>query len=317
MALLLLVNQRGISRLLFKKINTLAVFAVIFLLYNASLLSAEEIAVVKSSNIKPYNDAIEGFKHTCRCTIRELNLPEIGQNNIQKKILAIRPDAVLAVGIDALNSVGKTNSLPIFYTMLSELEPEFAEKRKKYSGTNIDILPETYLGYIARLFPKATKVGLIYSKRNTGQFVNDALAVSNSFGFEIIAREVSTPTRVPAVIESLKGKIDVFWMLPDAAVITSETVDSIFLFSFQNNVPVFSFSNKYVKKGALASLSVDPVDLGAQTGELVAKKLDKGDVENHIHVRPQKFILSVNRRIAPKFGLSIGDEIVRQADEVY
>ena len=96
-----------IPKLHFKRIHALAVLAVIFLLYNASMLSAEEIVVVKSSDIKPYNDALEGFKRTCRCTVRELDLPETGQNNIQKKILEIGPDAVLAIGMDALNSVGK------------------------------------------------------------------------------------------------------------------------------------------------------------------------------------------------------------------
>jgi putative ABC transport system substrate-binding protein len=295
----------------------LAVLAVMFLLYNASLLSAEDIVVVKSHDIKPYNDSIEGFKRTCRCTIRELSLPEIGQNNIQKKILEIGPDAVLAIGMDALNSVGKIDNLPIFYSMLTELMPEFAEKRKKYSGTSMDILPETYLSYMKRLFPKARKVGIIYSKHNTGQFVNEALAISNSIGFEIIVREVSTPARVPAVIESMKGKIDIFWMLPDTEVITPETVDSILLFSFQNNIPVFSFSNKYVKMGAMASLSVDPVALGVQTGALVAKKINNGVVENPVNIRPQKVLLSVNRKIAAKFGLPLGDEIVSQAEEVY
>ena len=313
----MLLIQGDIYKLLFNRKNTFAALAVIFLLYNAPLLSAEEIVVVKSSDIKPYNDALEGFKRTCRCTVRELNLPETGQNNIHKKILGIAPDAVLAIGIDALNSVGKIDNLPIFYTMITELVPEFAEKRKKYSGTNMDILPETYLSYMARLFPKARRVGIIYSKRNTGQFVNEALAISNSSGFEIIAREVSTPARVPAVIESMKGKIDMFWMLPDTEVVTSETVDSILLFSFQNNVPVFSFSNKYVKMGALASLRVDPVALGAQTGTIVSKRLDNDIVENPVHTRPQKVLLSVNRKIAAKFGLPLGDEIVRQADEVY
>ncbi len=295
----------------------LAVLAVMFLFFNTSLLSAKEVVVVKSHDIKPYNDTIEGFKRTCRCTVRELNLPETGQNNVQKKILEIGPDAVLAIGMDALNSVGKIDKLPIFYSMLTELMPEFAEKRKKYSGAGMDILPETYLGYMKRLFPKAKRVGIIYSKRNTAQFVNEALAVSNSIGFEMIVREVSTPARVPAIIESMAGKIDIFWMLPDTDVITSETVDSILLFSFQNNVPVFSFSNKYVKMGAMASLSVDPVALGAQTGALVAKKLDNGAVENLVHIRPQKVLLSVNRKIAAKFGLPLGDEIVRQAVEVY
>jgi ABC-type uncharacterized transport system substrate-binding protein len=69
--------------------------------------------------------------------------------------------------------------------------------------------------------------------------------------------------------------------------------------------------------GALASLSIDPVALGAQTGALVAKELDKGVVENHVHIRPQKVLLSVNRKIAAKFGLPLGDEIVKQVDESY
>jgi putative ABC transport system substrate-binding protein len=77
-------------------------------------------------------------------------------------------------------------------------------------------------------------------------------------GFEIITREVTRPYEVSGAIENLRGKIDVFWMLPDPIVITPETFNSILLFSFQNKVPVFSFSNKYVKMGALASLSADP-----------------------------------------------------------
>jgi putative ABC transport system substrate-binding protein len=312
----LLAKYGGISKLFSRKTHTL-LLAIILLLCNAALSSAKEIIVVKSADIKPYNEAIEGFKRTCSCTVRELNLRETGQKNVQKQILDIRPDAVLAVGMDALNSVGKINNVPIFYTMITELMPEFSEKRARYSGTNMDILPETYLSYMARLFPKAKRVGVIYSRRNTGQFVNEAIAVSKSSGLEIIAREVTSPARVPAVIESMKGKIDIFWMLPDADVITPETVDSLLLFSFENNVPVFSFSNKYVKMGALASLSVDSVALGEQTGALVANKLDKGSIGNHLHMHPQKVLLSVNKKIAAKFGLALGSDILRQADEAF
>ena len=103
--------------------------------------------------------------------------------------------------MDALKSVAKSKSAHILHHG-DGIMPEFAEKRKKYSGTSMDILPETYLSNMAGLFPKARRIGIIYSRRNTGQFVNEALAISHSIGFEIIAREVSSPSKC---LRSLKA----------------------------------------------------------------------------------------------------------------
>jgi putative ABC transport system substrate-binding protein len=295
----------------------LTAVAAAFLLGNVSLLSAAEIVVVKSSAIKPYNDALEGFKSTCRCTVQELNLPEAGERNIQGLINRIKPDGILAIGMYALSSVAKVENLPIFYTMVTEYGSEVSMDIKNISGVSMDILPETYLNNMASLFPDTKRIGLIYNRQNTGKFVREALAISRSKGFEIVAREVSNSGEVPAVIESLKGEIDMFWMLPDITVVTPQTIDAILLFSFQNKVPVFSFSSKYVKMGALASLSADAFGLGAQTGELIAKKLNNGSHENPVHTHPQKVFLSINRKVAEKFGLPHISEMSRKADEVY
>ena len=203
-----------------KRIHTfsLTALAAAFLLCSAALLSAAELVVVKSSGIKPYNDALEGFKSTCMCTVTELNLPEIGKENIQEQIIRIRPVGVLAIGMDALRSVSTMKDPPIFYTMVTEYGPGFPVNMKNLSGFSMDILPETYLRNMAGLFPAAKRIGIIYSRQNTGKLVKDATAISRSIGLEIVAREVSGPGEVPAVIESLKGRIDMFWMLPDTMV---------------------------------------------------------------------------------------------------
>ena len=308
-----------IFRLDLKRIHTflLAALALVFLLCSAARLSAAELVVVKSSVIKPYSEALEGFKSTCMCTVTELNLPETGEGDIREQISRTKPDGVLAIGMDALKIVSKTNNLPIFYTMITEYGYEVPLNLKKFSGVSMDILPETYLRYMAGLFPAAKRIGIVYSKQNTSKLVKDATAISRSFGLEIVAREVSGPGEVPAVIESLKGQIDIFWMLPDTMAVTPQTIDAILLFSFQHKVPVFSFSGKYVKMGALASLSADPFRLGARTGELVAKKLNDGRYENPEHMHPTKVILTINKKVAEKFGLQQNSEIFRKADEVY
>jgi ABC-type uncharacterized transport system substrate-binding protein len=122
---------------------------------------------------------------------------------------------------------------------------------------------------------------------------------------------------VPNLIEGLGGKIDTYWMLPDSAVITSETVEAILLFSFKYSVPVFTFANKYVKMGATASIITDPFALGAQTGEIVAKKLDRKDFSNHVHKSTNKTLLFINTKIADKIGIPFNADIIRQAEEVY
>ena len=311
------INAGELYKLFRNKIHTafLTASAVIFLLCTATKLSAAEIVVVKSSALKPYNDALEGFKSTCLCTVRELNLAESGQ--LKRQILESKPAAVLAIGVDALNSLGNLDGPPLFYTMVSEMTPELAAKTKHLSGTRIDLMPETYLNTMRKLFPKAGRIGIIFSNRNTGAFVKAVQDISYSNGFEIIAKEVTTPREVPNIIEGLREKIDMFWMLPDSGVITTETVEAIFLFSFKNKVPVFSFANKYVKMGAIASISADPFNLGAQTGEIVAKKLDHKDFHNHVHKRAQKTLLFLNSNIAGKMGVVFKADIIRQAEEVY
>jgi len=295
----------------------LTALAAAFLLCSAALLSAAELVVVKSSGIKPYNDALEGFKSTCMCTVTELNLSEIGNEKIQEQIVRTKPVGVLAIGMDALRSVSTIKDPPIFYTMVTEYGLGFPANMKNYSGYSMDILPETYLRNMAGLFPDAKRIGIIYSKQNSGKFVKEATAMSHSMEFEIVAREVSGPGEVPAVIESLKGRIDIVWMLPDTLVLTPQTVDAMLLFSFQNKVPVFSFSGKYVKMGALASLSADPFHLGAKTGELVAKKLNNHSYENPAHMHPTKVIMTINKKVAEKFGLPQNSDLFRKADEVY
>ena len=170
---------------------------------------------------------------------------------------------------------------------------------------------------MARLFPRAKRIGLVYDKRNTGNFVKEAMAISSLKRFEIIALEASNPGQAAALIQTLRGKIDVCWIVPDPTVATTGTVDSILLFSFQNNVPVVSFAKKHVKMGALASLSVSPFDLGAQTGEIALKKLSNSRSGIPALSNPQSITLSINKKMAEKLGIPLTDAVLREAGEVY
>jgi putative ABC transport system substrate-binding protein len=304
-------KNRGI---VFKKAVVLQI--ILLFLLPAVSSQANDVVVLKSANIKPYNDALKGFKGSCGCNVLEVDLGQVGAGNISKKLAEFDPDMVLAIGMDALSRAQAVTDLPVIYAMV--LPSQFpGQIKKNVSGVSMDIPPAKILGTIQEIFPAARRVGIVYDPRHSDSFVSGALYAAEQRGIRLLLKEAGRPSEVPSVIDMMRGKIDVFWMLPDVTVTTPETVKYLLLFSFQNRVPVFSFSGKYVEMGALAALNIVPFDIGVQAGEM-AKKLSNGRNNGMpIRVDARKTELSVNRTVARKLGIRISDDVLRRADNVY
>jgi putative ABC transport system substrate-binding protein len=162
------------------------------------------------------------------------------------------------------------------------------------------------------MFPRARKIGVFHDPRNSGPFVAEASKIALRRGVELVVRTVSSPREVPALLDGMRNTLDIFWMLPDPTVVNPETVDAILLFSFQNNVPVFSFSHKYVDMGAVAALQVSPFDMGAQAGE-IAKALSAGG-KGPMRSYANKYRFIINRKVAAKMGLWFSPDIMKKAE---
>ena len=268
------------------------------------------VIVVKSAELKPYQDAVRGFKDACNCDVRELKPDEVvgGDDILQKS-----PAAVVAIGTSGFKKVRAMRDLPVVYTMVMPAEVALS-LRPNISGVSMDISPETYVATMKEAFPGAKRVGLLYDPRHTAAFVEEAAKAARAAGLELVDKQVRDPREIPGLLDKMQGAIDVFWMVPDATIATAETVDYLLHFSFQHSVPIFSFSRKYVEMGAVAALDVDPYDMGAQAGEIV-KKLAKGET-GAIRVWARASRLTINRKVAAKMGLKIKDEIAKKVENV-
>jgi len=103
----------------------------------------------------------------------------------------------------------------------------------------------------------------------------------------------------------MKEKIDAFWMLPDITLITPETVKFLLLFSFENNIPLLAFSEKYVEAGAFMSTGIDAFDMGIQAGELANEILSGRGAKDVQQVCARKVVVSTNLMIARKLGINL------------
>lgn len=294
-----------------KHYTLLILITIFFLVSIFASADAFEVVAVKSADFKPYNDALKGFRNACNCEVRELNLVEDEKQITLEKISRLSPDAVLAIGTEAFKKVKSIKDLPVIYAMVMPSEAHIS-LQKNISGVSMDISPETYMKTIVEIFPKAKQIGMIYDPRYTGLCFREITEVANTRGIKIVSRIARNPGDVPDLIEGMQNKIDIFWMLADYTVVTPETFNYMLLFSFQNNVPIFTFSGKYVEMGAVAALNINPFDMGVQAGE-IARMLLEGR-EGPIRAYAKKTTLTINKKIAKKLGINISNEILRRAE---
>ena len=254
--------------------------------------------------MKPFDDALRGFRSACKADSKTVVVADAEGVDIVRMVREERPQLILAIGADALQRVKKIRDIPIIYLMV--LNPEkITGGAKNIVGINMNIPPEKYLGLMERMNLPKLKVGLFYDPAKTGAFVKRIQQTARSRGIEIMAREVRHPQEVPVLLAEMKGSCNLFWMIPDATVVTPETVEFLLLFSQQNGTPVVTFAGKYVDSGALVSLDIDGVDLGKQGGEMANRILDGTRVSDIPATEARKAVLRVNRKVARKLGINL------------
>jgi ABC-type uncharacterized transport system substrate-binding protein len=292
-----------------KKISFLLILVLTLCLAGHSW--AYEAAVLKSANIRPYNDALRGFQSSCGCSVTTVTPEWTGDSSLGEEISRLHPDVVLAIGMDALAQVRTITDLPVIYVMVPGRLT--GGKAGKASGVSMYISPSRYLDAMTRLFPTARRIGLVYDPKNSDAYVKEAMRAAAVRGIDLVVKRADTAASVPALMDGLKGRIDLFWMLPEPALLNSATVDYMFLFSFEGRVPIFTFSKKYVDMGAAVALTVDSFDMGAQAGN-IAKRLQGAGNAGKIRVDAHVSGLVINRKVLEKLGIRVNAKTIGRAE---
>jgi len=278
---------------------------LMFLVLCCGLAEAgQEIVAVQSVRVGPYEEAIKGFKSTSHARIHRIVMSETQGADVLREIKRIKPDMVLAIGRDALSTVKKIKSVPIVYLMV--LNPQTVlSGESNITGVSMNISPEKQLKAILDALPQTKRIGLVYDPNRTADFVKEAQHAAGKMGVTLLANETGSSKEVPSAILDMKGKIDAFWMVPDVTVITPDTVEFLILFSMENNLPLLTFSEKYLELGAFMSTAIDPFDMGVQAWELAKNILRGKDGKSTQQVHARRMIVSTNLVVAGKLGIHL------------
>jgi putative ABC transport system substrate-binding protein len=278
-------------------LRTLLLLILLPLLTAASAL-ASELLIVQSLRSPLYDEALRGFRESCSVKSRTLVLSDYSEVDLARVVREERPRLVLAVGDGALTALRKVRGTPVLSLMALGLGNSGSVQ---VPGVGLAVKPEQYLGIFKRV--RLRRIGIVYDPAKSDWYLKQARSAARQLGLDLVLREVHDPRQVMAQLESLSGKVDCLWLLPDATALTGETLEAYFLFAAGESVPVLSFSAAHLKLGALAVLEVDRLELGRQAGEM-AQQMLRGERPEPPVVLPHKVAVKANEAVARRLNIS-------------
>jgi putative tryptophan/tyrosine transport system substrate-binding protein len=285
----------------------------LFLFSTIPVFAEGEILVIQSVRILPYKEALNGFISAQKHVIKQIVLTETPSFSLRDEIVKTQPPLILAIGRDALIRVREISDIPVIYLMV--LTPnQIIDNSKNFYGISMNVHPEKQLEAFNRAIPNLNNIGLIYNPDNIGELAEEAVRAAAKKNLSLVIRKVERPADVAAELKNMADKISAFWMLPDVTLLTSESMELLMITSMEKDIPVLTFSNKYLEMGAVMSVAIDPYDMGLQAGELAKKLLEGGTLENR-NIFARKGMITLNNKVAAKIGIKLKQDAESQLNK--
>ncbi len=282
---------------------------------------AMDIAILESSDIAAYREAIAGLKSTgpIGAIYTEYDMQgdlDLGKK-LARKLRTSNTSLVVAVGLKAaLAAKLEIPDVPIVYMMI--LDPlKHQLTAANMTGTLLEVPVDRQLKIMRTFLPTLRRLGTLYDPAKTSSRVKDAVRQAGTSDFQLKGLPVESEKDVPQQLRMLLWDVEALWLLPDSTVLTNESVRFILESSLANQIPVIGFSPEFTRLGALLSLSVNYGDVGRETGLLVKRILD-GERLLPLHPVPvERLKITVNLKTAKFLGIMFPKEATGLIDETY
>ena len=277
------------------------------------------VFVVFSADIAPYQQAFDGFKGAVQerkgsLRIVECDLEKEKADDIVQRIMKERPQLVLAIGPEAAKFAKESiSNTPVVYSMVF--------RPQSLAGANttwvsMDIPPREKMERIRKIFPDAGKIGMIYSP-GSAVLYREAVEGCTGLGLKVGGKEITSTIKLLTAFKDMARQIDLFLMVPDTNIYSSESIKYLLAEALRNKVPVIGLAPAYTREGAILSFYADYMDLGRQAGEMALRIIGGEKPQDIEPSQPRKIKTSVNLAVAERLGIKIDPKVIEEASDVF
>ncbi len=278
------------------------------------------VAVIRSSGADVYKESLEGFRQTIRHrVVAEYDMRgdlERGREALAKLRSTVNPNLLFTVGTPALQAAsGKKTSLPVVYSMVFNPTSIIGANTKNVTGVSMNVSVKEIVQLFKELSLKIRRVGVVFNPAKSGYLVIQAASLARKQGIQLVTRQIRSANMAIQAVNSLRGKIDALWIVPDETILGDEVLQYMLLFSYENRVPVLGLSERQTQMGALLSLSYkSSKDMGRQAGEMANRILRESKPSRIPPITPRQVKLNVNLKAARKLKVEIPNSLLAKVD---
>lgn len=227
--------------------------------------------------------------------------------------------AIIAVAtpaaVSAYSAVRNASSnIPVIFCAVSDpvaagLVNSVDEPGNNCTGTSdaIDIAGQVKL--IKTLQPNIKNLGVIYTTTEANSISQLATlkAECDANGINLVQKGINEASELQAVSVSLVSEVDAITNLTDNNVVDNMSV--VLEQANQKGIPIYGSEIEQVKKGCIASASIDYVALGEKTGNIAVDVLGGKSAATYPVLNVSDSFLVVNPDVASSLGITIPAEL--------
>ena len=306
------------------------------LLAAASLVQAQDAKTVAITQIveHPALDAVyqgikdqlaeQGYKEGENLTI----LHESAQGNaaiasqIARKFVGENPDVIVAIATPSAQTVAAAaKNIPVVFSAVTDPVGAKLVQSLEAPGGNItgvsDMLPiEKHIDLLQRVMPEAKRIGTVYNpgEANAVSLVNLLDERLAARGLTLVKAAATKTSEVLGAARSLVGDVDAIYLTTDNTVISA--AEAVISVGERAKIPVFAADTATVERGAVAALGFNYYEHGRQTGQMVYRILQGAGTADMPVETMDTLDLFVNPDAAERMGITLSDDLIRDAKEV-
>lgn len=199
-------------------------------------------------------------------------------------IINSMPDVAVGIATPSAYALASAarGDVPVVFTAVSDPTAESADFSEfdNVTGSSDQLPVERQLQLIRDFFDAkgeegTVTVAIVYTltEANSVSQIAQFEAAESTFDVDIISRGINDATEIASAVDALIAEgADCFNNLTDNTVV--QNLSTLLDRANGSNIPVFGSEIEQVEKGCIASVSLDYVELGRQTGYMIADILD-------------------------------------------
>lgn len=226
-------------------------------------------------------------------------------------IIAVATPAALAA-YSAVQSA--SSNIPVIFCAISDpvsagLVQSMDAPGNNCTGTADSFDVEGQVEIIKQLQPELTKLGVIYttSESNSLSQLERLKKQCSALGITVVDKGITEASELASVSASLVTQVDAITNLTDNNVV--ENMSVVLEQAAAAGIPVYGSEIEQVKKGCLASASIDYVALGEKTGQIAVDVLGGQSAATYPVVTVEDSFKVINSDVASQLGITIPDSL--------